>query len=223
MMRILLIEDDILLAKSIQRSLSPLYNIDVVGNGEDGLYQATNSVYDLLILDLQLPGFDGMEICKAIRQKNKRLPILILTGKHDIATKIRAFNEGSDDYLTKPFVKEELLVRIKALIRRGAAHEITSQILIDDLCIDLESRTVVRQGKIIPLRRKEFAILVYLARHLDKVITRDMILSYIWGENVEPSGNTVDVHINYLRDKVDKPFEKALIHTVYGVGYKLST
>ena len=220
-MKLLLIEDDILLARSVQHSLRDGYVVDIATKGEDGLFSALNFIYDLILIDLSLPDIDGLTICKELRKKDKQTPILFLTGNLEIQTKVKAFKEGADDYITKPFSKEELIVRIKAVLRRVDRRELLDSIRFGDFVINFSRRSVIKDGEVISLRKKEFDIFVYLARNVGKVITREKLQSYVWGEDTELSGNTIDVHINYLRDKIDKPYQTHLIQTVHGLGYRL--
>lgn len=222
-MKLLLIEDDTELAHSIKLSLQESYSVSIESNGENGLFAAINSIYDLIIIDISLPDIDGLVICREIRKHNKKIPILFLSGFCDVDIKFSAFIGGGDDYLTKPFDKKELIARLKSLLRRYDQRDTLDSLRLGDLIIDLDHHTVIRQGKQLTLRRKEFNILAYLARNADKVITRDKLQSYIWGDDTELSGNTIDVHINYLRDKVDKPFNSHLIQTVHGIGYRFNS
>ncbi|MBI2034885.1 MAG: response regulator transcription factor [Candidatus Levybacteria bacterium] len=219
-MKILLIEDDRETAATLKEELKKDYIVEISFTGEEGEYQADINEYDLIMLDLGLPDKDGKEVCRNIRKKNLQLPILILTGEHDIYTKISLFDLGADDYLTKPFIIGELKARIRALLRRR--HQvITSNLLsIDDLTVDLNKKIVQRGVKNISLRRKEYYLLEYLIRNTGRVVSRSMILDHVWESDSEALTNVVDVHIKYLRDKIDRPFGKQLIKTVHGLGYK---
>lgn len=220
-MKILLIEDDVLLATAIQHAVREWHATDVVHKGEDGIYAAVTTLYDLIILDISLPDIDGISVCREIRKQNRQIPILFLTGQLDIDHKIQAFDYGADDYITKPFEKRELLARIRALLRRADQRQAINTLAIGTILIDLENHRVFRKGQLLNLRRKEFDMLVYMARNVDKPVSREKLQSYLWGEEIELLANTIDVHINYLRDKLDKPFNSHLIETVHGVGYKL--
>lgn len=220
-MKLLLVEDDILLARSIQNSLKEGFTVAIATRADEGLFSANNFTFDLLIIDIGLPDSNGIALCREIRKNDRHTPLLILTGNSELHTKILAFEEGADDYLTKPFSKEELLVRIQALLRRVDKRVSLDSITFGDFYIHFSRRTVSYHGEFIHLRKKEFDIFVYLARNVGKVISREELQVYIWGEEAELSGNTIDVHINYLRDKIDKPYSSDLIQTVHGVGYRL--
>lgn len=220
-MKLLLIEDDLLLARSIQRSFTEGFTIDIATRGEEGLFSANNFLYDLILVDISLPDTNGVNLCREIRKRHTQTPIIVITANTEVQTKLSAFKEGADDYVTKPFYKEELLIRIHALLRRVDHRGSLDSITFGDFSIHLLRRTVLKQGEFIRLRKKEFDIFCYLARNAGKVISREELQTYIWGEDAELSGNTIDVHINYLRDKVDKPYRTNLIQTVHGVGYKL--
>jgi two-component system copper resistance phosphate regulon response regulator CusR len=220
-MRILIIEDDRSTALALKEQLREFYVVQVCYNGKDGLQQATDNEYDLITLDLQLPDIDGLDLCKRLRFKGITTPILMLTGQDSISIKVQGLECGADDYLTKPFSFEELLARVRVLLRRNSDKVSSDIISLSNLTIDLRSKTVKRDNKLIPLRRKEFYLLEYLMRNVGRVITRDMILNHVWSSMDEPSTNTIDVHIKYLRDHIDKPFTKKLIKTVHGLGYKI--
>jgi len=220
-MRILLVEDDHDTADTIKDELSKSYVVEVSSNGEDGELKAQVNEYDLIILDSILPGISGVDVCRKLRQSHINTPILMLTGKSEIAEKVAALDSGADDYLTKPFSFDELFARIRALIRRPDTNQIPNVISVDDLRIDLTTKQVVRGEKAIHLRRKELYLLEYLARNVGRVMTRDMILNHVWDSVDEPETNIVDVHVKYLRDAIDKDFDKKLIKTVHGLGYKL--
>jgi len=220
-MKILIVEDDKQTAEIIRDLMKDYYAVDVAHTGEDGEYQASVNEYDLLMLDIVLPDIDGVEICKKIRENGIKTPILMLTGKMETKDKVTALDCGADDYLTKPFKFAELLARTRALVRRSP-NTITSNLLcVDDLTLDVASNTVKRSGKMIPLRRKEFGLLEYLMRNIGLVLTRSMILEHVWDSSTDPITNTIDVHIKYLRNMVDKQFDKKLIKTVHGLGYKI--
>ena len=220
-MKILLIEDDRELTTSLKGALSAQYTVDVTHTGEEGEFEATENDYDIIILDLLLPDADGMEICKRLRKAGVTVPILILTGKLDVSDAVAALDAGADDYLTKPFRLAELQARLRALVRRRPKVFSQSKLRVGDLSLDVEARTVERAGLVIELRRKELLLLEYLMRNSGKVVTRGMILDHVWESSADPVANTIDVHINFLRAKVDRPFPKALIKTVHGLGYKI--
>lgn len=188
-------------------------------NGSAGLLMGTSSDYDLIILDVMLPGMNGIEICQKIREKDRRVPILMLTAVDSVESKVQGLESGADDYLTKPFAFSELLARIKALLRR--VPDIVSELTIDNLRIDLLSRRVFRGGREITLTPKEFSLLEYLLRNNGRVLSRTQIIENVWGYNFDPGSNVVDVHIKFLREKIDSDIEKKLIHTIRGAGYIL--
>ena len=220
-MRILLVEDELKIANFIERGLKEEhYAVDVAYKGEDALYLADINPYDLIILDLMLPDKDGFSICKEIRDKHMDTPILILTAKDDLKDKIRGLDQGADDYLTKPFAFEELLARVRALLRRKRADK-TTILKVADLELDQLTHNVKRAGKEITLTGKEYGLLEYLMLHANHVVTRTMISEHVWDEDFDSFTNITDVYINYLRNKIDKGFDKPLIHTLRGVGYIL--
>lgn len=220
-MKVLLIEDDKQVAKTIKEGMKDYYAVDVAYTGEDGDFKAQVNDYDTIIIDLVLPDIDGITVCKKVREAGIKTPILMLTGKAEVRSKVAALDAGADDYLTKPFSFAELLARVRALIRRNP-DTLSSDILsIGNLTLDVASNTVKRSGKRISLRRKEFSLLEYLMRNQGIVVTRSMILEHVWNSETNPMTNTVDVHIKSLRDKVDRPFQESLIKTVHGLGYKI--
>jgi len=221
-MRLLIVDDNVALAWRLQAYLEGQFKTHTVRTGYDGQRQAETGRYDAIILDLGLPDISGDEVCKSLRKSGIMTPILILTGEDEVDTKVRLLEIGADDYLTKPFELSELRARLNALLRRRQVGSPVATLQIGDLHIDPERRTVERDGVAIPLRRKEFDILEYLARNSGKVVTQNMIFNHVWGESdKEAWGNTVRVHIKYLRDKVDKPFKEPLTKTARGVGYIL--
>lgn len=222
-MKILLVEDDKDLAETISDKLSRTYSIDVAHTGAEGLKLASNRQYDVMILDIKLPDQDGISVCRTIRAQHITSPILMLTARAAVDQKVTALNEGADDYLTKPFNFDELSARLKALLRRPTNTFVHNVLKVGSLTIDLQRHRVEWRGKEVKLRRKEFLLLEYLARHQGQVVTRQMILDHVWDSSSSLFSNTVDVHINSLRQKIDKPFRTQLIHTVPGIGYKLQT
>jgi len=221
-MRVLLVEDEKKVADIVERGLkAERYAVDVCHDGQGGWELASAYSYDLLILDLMLPGMTGTELLEKVRRKNQQVPILILTARDATADKIRNFEAGADDYLTKPFAFAELLVRVKALLRRGPVNR-SSVLRVSDLEIDRLSQTVRRAGKKIDLTAKEYALLEYLATHPGRVFSRTMIIEHVWDESFEGLTNIVDVYVRHLREKVDEGHEPKLIRTVRGVGYCLT-
>lgn len=220
-MRILLVEDEERIAGFIKRGLKEEhYIVDVAHEGEKGLFLAEINPYDLIILDIMLPGRDGISICKELRNKKKDVPVLMLTAKDKVGEKVSGLNSGADDYLTKPFAFEELLARIKALLRRKRMDK-TSFLRVADLELDQLTHKVKREGKEIALTSKEYALLEYLMLHAGQIVTRTMISEHVWNEDFDSFTNVIDVYVNYLRNKIDKGFKKQLIHTMRGTGYTL--
>jgi DNA-binding response OmpR family regulator len=221
-MRILVVEDEHKIAQSLKKGLEQeTYAVDLAFEGNEGLDLALTEEYDLIILDRLLPEIDGIEICRKIRQSSNHTPILILTAKGQINDKVEGLDAGADDYLTKPFSFEELLARIRALKRRPS-DIIGSVLLIDDLSLDSTTFEVKRAEKLIKLSSKEFALLEYLLRNQNKIVTKEHIINHVWSYESDILPNTVEVYIGYLRNKIDKPFKgKQLIQTVRGFGYKI--
>jgi two-component system copper resistance phosphate regulon response regulator CusR len=221
-MRILLVEDERKVADIIARGLkAERYAMDVALDGQTGWEMADAYNYDLIILDLMLPGLSGTEILQKVRRKNQEVPILILTARDGMADKVKNFEFGADDYLVKPFAFAELLVRVKALLRRGPVNR-SSVLRVGDLEVDRLSQHVRRAGKKIELTAKEYALLEYLATHPDRVFSRTMIIEHVWDQSFEGLTNIVDVYVRHLRAKVDDPFSAKLLRTVRGVGYCLT-
>ena len=221
-MRILLIEDEERLSSVIKKGLKEDgFAVDVAFDGEEGQYLAESESYDLIILDIMLPKIDGIVVCKNLRKKGIRIPILMLTAKSAVADKVAGLDVGSDDYMTKPFSFLELRSRVRALIRRTSGDSATV-LTIADLVVDPLKHTVEREGKNITITPKEFAILEFLLHHKDEVVTRTMITEHVWDYNFEGMSNVVDVFLANLRKKIGRNSTKQLIHTVHGVGYKIS-
>lgn len=222
-MRILLVEDEKRLSDVIKKGLLEHgFAIDQAYDGEEGQYLAETEEYDLIILDLMLPKVDGLTVCRNLRTKNIKTPILILTAKTTIDDKVAGLDTGADDYLIKPFSFLELRSRVHALIRRSN-KEASPVIKIADLELDPTKRTVQRGGQNISLTPKEFSILEFLMRHKNEVITRTMIVEHVWDYNFESMSNVVDVFMATLRRKIDKNSKVKLIHTIHGVGYRISS
>jgi len=222
-MRILIIEDDHKIANAIKKGLEQeSFAVDVAYNGQDGLGSALSFDYDLIILDRMLPEVDGIKICEGLRQENKHMPIIMLTARDKVSDRVDGLNSGADDYLVKPFAFEELLARIRSLLRRP--KELKSNIFkISDLSLDERSFEVTRTNQKIDLSQKEFALLRYLMANANRILTKDQIMAHVWDYDADILPNTVEVYIGYLRNKIDKPFKnlKPLIHTVRGFGYKI--
>lgn len=228
-MRILIIEDELKVAEVLKRGLQEEgYETDQAFDGQIGLRMALNGKYDLILLDVNLPLMNGLEVCKKLRQEDEVTPVLMLTALGMSDDIVAGLESGADDYLPKPFRFNELYARIKALTRRRKVLETAAQhaqeqkkFTLDDLEIDREAREVRRAGKLIQLTAREYALLDYLAQHVGKVRSRLEIAETVWGLDFETGTNFIDVYINYLRNKIDKPFERKLIHTVTGFGYVL--
>ena len=221
-MRILIVEDEKKLADSIALGLrAESYAVDVANDGASGLTQALAHPYDLIILDLMLPGIAGDEIVKAVRASKPNVPILILTAKDKTEEKVKQFEAGADDYLTKPFAFAELLMRVKSLLRRGSVPR-SNVLRVGDLELDRLSMRVRRGGKRIDLTAKEYALLEYLMAHSGRVLSRTMIIEHVWDESFEGLTNIVDVFIRHLRTKIDGPFETKLLQTIRGAGYAIT-
>jgi len=221
-MRLLLIEDEQKVVDFVQRGLTAeRFAVDVARDGVAGLELAQSYDYDLVVLDLLLPGMDGTEVLRKIRRGNPQIPVLILTARDGVQDKVTHFEAGADDYLTKPFAFAELLVRIKALLRRGATRQETV-LRIADLELDRLSQQVRRGGKRIELTSKEYSLLEYLMANAGRVLSRTMIIEHVWDQSFDGATNIVDVYVRHLRDKVDEGREENLIRTVRGVGYVIS-
>src|SRR5918911_1096412 len=218
-MRILVIEDDPTVGQYVRRGLEEhRWAVDLVTDGEDGERRASSEAYDLIILDMRLPGKSGMEVLHNLRARGFEMPVLVLTAQDAVDAKVTALRAGADDYVTKPFAFEELLARLEALSRRP--HALATPLLkVADLELDRATRTVSRAGQPIELTPKEYTVLEYLMRHAGRVMSRTLITEYAWGYHFAPGTNIVDVVINHLRKKVDANAEVKLIHTVRGVGY----
>jgi two-component system copper resistance phosphate regulon response regulator CusR len=220
--RVLVIEDEPGVAAFVRQGLREAgFAVDLASNGDDGGHLACAEPYDLIVLDLMLPGRDGFSILGELRRKNITTPVICLTARDAVEDRVKGLDLGADDYLAKPFSFSELLARIRAILRRGAALA-SNPIMIGDLSIDVVGRQVYRAGRRIDLSAREYALLEFLARHAGQVLSRTMILEKVWDMNQDPLTNVVDVHINRLRKKVDYGFAKPLVHTIRGVGYVLS-
>ena len=220
-MRILIVEDEKTLANLIKQGFEEEgFAVDVAYDGEDGLFFAQNNIYDCIVLDIMLPVIDGITILKKLREQNNSTPVIMLTAKDTIKDKVLGLDSGSDDYLTKPFSFEELLSRTKAIIRRRYATS-SPIIIIDNLEIDTAKKTVKRDNIQIDLSAKEYALLEYLAVNKNKVISRSNIIEHLYNEEFDLDSNIIDVFINRIRNKIDRNFDKKLIHTIRGMGYAL--
>ncbi|HJQ28196.1 MAG TPA: response regulator transcription factor [Rubrobacter sp.] len=221
-MLILIVEDEAAIARFLERGLNAHgHKVLCAYDGEEGTRLAVDQPVDMVLLDISLPRLDGREVLRRIRMRRPNLPVLILTAREDIRNKVGALDAGADDYLTKPFVFEELLARVRALTRRSGQSEST-QIRLDSLKIDLLSRHAWRGEEKIELSSREFALLEYFMRHTGQVLSRQQILSAIWDYDFEPASNVVDVYVRHLRNKVDPPEGPSLIQTVRGAGYRFN-
>lgn len=222
-MHILVVEDEQRLAYLLRRVLlEERHAVDLAHEGNSGLDLALSGTYDMVILDVMLPGMDGLEICRQMRSDSVMSPVLMLTARGAVEDRVTGLNVGADDYLTKPFAMEELLARINALLRRrDRLFDETHRLIVDDLTLDLVRHEARRAGRVIDLTAKEFALLEYLMRHTGQALTRTQIVDAVWRYDLEALSNVVDIYIHYLRDKIDQDFSYPLIKTVRGVGYKI--
>ena len=222
-MKFLLVEDNERVADFVAKGLKESGHVlDRAGNGRDGLFLASSETYDAIVLDRMLPGgIDGLGIIEALRKTGNKTPILILSALAEVDDRIKGLRAGGDDYLTKPFAFGELLARLDALVRRSQRAEVETTLGVGDLKMDLLGRQVTRAGKPIDLQPREFKLLEYLMRHADQAVTRTMLLENVWDYHFDPQTNVIDAHISKLRRKIDAPFDKPLLHTLRGVGYKL--
>lgn len=224
-MRILIIEDEHRIANTIKKGLEQeTYAVDIAYTGPDGYDLASTEDYDCMILDLMLPEMDGLTICKELRKNQIHTPILMLTAKGQIQDKVQGLDTGADDYLTKPFSFEELLARIRALIRRPKTT-LNERLTVQDLHLDTKEYKVERAGKQIRLSSKEFSLLEYLMRNANSILTKDQIIGHVWDYDADILPNTVEVYIRNLRNKIDLPFKnkRPLIQTIRGFGYKIGS
>jgi heavy metal response regulator len=222
-MRVLIVEDEKKMAATLTRGLEEEgYVVDCAADGEEGLYLGTETLYDIIILDIRLPLRDGIDVCRELRRRGVKCPILMLTARDTVDVKVKALDSGADDYLTKPFAFAELLARLRALQRRSK-YEPDLRLQVGDLILDPLTRRVTRAGREITLTPKEYALLECLMRHPNQVLSRTLLAESAWGETYDALTNVIDVYINYLRNKIDRGFEPKLIHTVRGMGYVMRT
>ncbi len=222
-MKFLLVEDNERVADFVAKGLKESGHVlDRAANGRDGLFLASSEIYDAIILDRMLPGgIDGLGIIEALRKTGNKTPILILSALAEVDDRIKGLKAGGDDYLTKPFAFGELMARLDALVRRSQRAEAETTLSVGDLKMDLLSRQVTRSGKPVELQPREFKLLEYLMRHAEQAVTRTMLLENVWDYHFDPQTNVIDAHISKLRQKIDAPFDKPLLQTLRGVGYKL--
>ncbi|MEW6364257.1 MAG: response regulator transcription factor [Acidobacteriota bacterium] len=220
-MRILVVEDEKKVASFIKKGLEEeAYAVDVAYTGPDGEYLSELNPYDLVVLDIMLPGKDGVAVCRSLRARGTKTPILMLTARGTLQDKIEGLDSGADDYLTKPFAFEEFLARVRALLRRGAAPDL-HPIRVADLILDRGTRKARRGKREIPLTNREYALLDYLMRRSGQVLSRAVLAQQVWGNDFDTESNVIDVTVSHLRSKVDRSGEPELIHTVRGFGYML--
>jgi DNA-binding response OmpR family regulator len=221
-MRILVVEDDKKTASFVTRGLKEAgFAVDHVEDGENGLEHALSGTYDAIIMDLMLPRLDGLSIIERMRQRRILTPVIVLSAKRSVDDRIEGLQHGGDDYLTKPFSFSELLARVHALIRRAGHEAEPTRLVAGELSLDLLSREVTRSGKKIDLQPREFSLLEYLMRNSGRIVSKTMIIEHVWGYNFDPQTNVVDVLVSRLRNKLDREFDKKLIHTHRGLGYAL--
>ena len=222
-MRILIIEDDADTRAYLQRGLTEAgHAVSVASDGKEGMYLAMEGGFDVAVVDRMLPGIDGLAIVSAMRAADKREPVLILSALGEVDDRVKGLRAGGDDYLVKPFAFAELTARLDALFRRHEQTHVNETMLeVADLRMDLLKRTANRADKSLSLQPREFRLLEYLMRHADQVVTRTMLLENVWDYHFDPQTNVIDVHISRLRAKIDKGFERPLIHTIRGSGYRL--
>jgi len=222
-MRLLLVEDDARIARFVAKGLrEQTYAVDVASTGEDALYQAAINTYDLVILDVMIPGRDGFEVCRELRKSGQRMPILMLTARDAVEDRITGLDHGADDYLTKPFEFRELLARLRALLRRSGEFR-PAKITVADLVLDTGAQTVSRAGRNVALTAKEYALVEYLARNAGRVVGRAEIAEHVWDETFDPFSNLIEVYINRVRRKIDLDSAKPLLRTRRGAGYLLGS
>ena len=221
-MRLLLVEDDLQIASFITKGLRQAgFAMDHAADGEDGLALALNEPYDAAIIDIMLPKLDGLTLIEELRRKKVNTPVIILSAKRSLDDRVKGLQTGSDDYLTKPFAFSELLARVRALIRRASRTAESTSLAVSDLSMNLLTREVKRGGRKIDLQPREYALLEYLMHNCETVVSKTMILEHVWDYSFDPKTNVIEAHICKLRNKIDKDYEKKLIHTIRGVGYVL--
>jgi len=219
---ILVVEDDKKIASFLVKGLKQAgFAVDVADNGKAGLEMASSSTYDVAIVDIMLPKLDGLSLIEQLRKTGSRTPVIILSAKRTVDDRVKGLQKGGDDYLVKPFSFSELLARIHALLRRATQESEPTRLVAGDLSLDLLSREVIRGGVKLDLQPREFALLEYLMRNMGRVVSKTLIIEHVWGYNFDPMTNVVDVLFSRLRSKVDRDFEKKLIHTHRGIGYVL--
>ena len=219
-MRLLVVEDDATIASFVVKGLQEAgFAVDHAADGHQGLRLALTEPYDAAIVDLMLPGRDGLSLIEELRNRRVKTPVIILSARREVDDRVRGLQAGGDDYLTKPFAFSELLARVQALIRRASGASEPTRLVVGDLVLDLLTRRVERAGRPIELRPREFALLEYLMRNAGRVVSKTMILEHVWNYSFDPRTNVVDVLVHRLRERIDRDFETRLLHTVRGIGY----
>lgn len=220
-MRLLVVEDSLKMASLLRRGLTEEgYAVDVAANGVDAVWLATEHAFDAIVLDVVLPDIDGFEVCRRLRTAGRLAPLLMLTARDDVSDRVSGLDAGADDYLTKPFAFDELFARVRALVRRGP-HERMPVAEVGDLALDPADHSARRGATSLHLTPKEFALLQYFMEHPNEALTRQRLLEHVWDFAFDGDPNIVDVYVGYLRDKVDRPFKRASLETVRGVGYRI--
>ncbi len=223
-MRVLIVEDDKKIASFVEKGLRQAgFAVDVTHDGIEGLHLAQSEPYDAAVVDIMLPGMDGLALIEEVRRQNVQTPVLILSARHSVEDRVKGLQTGGDDYMVKPFSFSELLARVQALIRRSCQEQEPTRLVVGDLELDLLTRIVTREGRSIDLQPREFSLLEYLMRNAGRVVSKTMILEHVWDYNFDPQTNVVDVLVHRLRNKVDRDFGSKMIHTLRGVGYVLKT
>ncbi len=221
-MKILVIEDDSEAAQYLTKGLREFgHTVDLAGDGEEGFELARDGTYDVLVVDRMLPKRDGLSVIVELRDKQNSTPVLILSALGEVDDRVKGLRAGGDDYLAKPYAFSELVARVEALGRRRGATDVETMLTVGDLELDRLAHRVQRGGTTIPVQPREFRLLEYLMRHAGQVVTRTMLLENVWDYHFDPQTNVIDVHMSRLRSKIDKPFPRALLHTVRGAGYRL--
>jgi len=221
-MRVIVIEDDPKIGQFVARGLREAgFAVDLVERAEDAIVRLSGGTYDAAVVDVMLPGMDGLSMIEQLREEGVSTPMLVLSAKRSVEDRVQGFTSGGDDYLTKPFSFSELLVRVQSLIRRSTQSAAPTRLKAGDLEVDLLSRTVRRAGRVVELQPREYSLLEYLLRNADRVLSKTMIMEHVWDYDFDPQTNVVDVLVSRLRSKIDKDFDEKLIQTVRGVGYVL--
>jgi two-component system OmpR family response regulator len=219
--RVLIVEDEPKMARILRRGLEDEgYAVDTSADGEDALHMATENEYDAVLLDVMLPGRDGFDVCRQMRARGRWAPVIMLTARDAVSDRVRGLDSGADDYLVKPFSFDELVARVRALVRRGA-KERPATLRVGPLTLDPATRRVERSGSALSFTPKEYALLEFLMRHPNEIMSRTRILEHVWDYNYDGVSNVVDVYVKYLRAKIDVPFDSSLIKTIRGAGYML--